>query len=63
MSQYMPSGTRIPSLARTHLICDFLPEPALLELLARGERDLGRPLPEVDAHFASLAQGQAVEGG
>jgi hypothetical protein len=25
--------------ARTHLICDFLPTPALLELLVRGERN------------------------
>ena len=52
-----------PSLARTHLICDFLPEPSLLQLLAGGERGLGRPLPEADAHFASLAQGKSVEGG
>lgn len=51
------------SLSRTHLICDFLPEPALLELLARGERGLGRPMPEADAHFATLLQGQAIEGG
>jgi len=29
------------ALARTHLICDFLPTPELLALLARGERDLG----------------------
>jgi hypothetical protein len=29
------------SLSRTHLICDFLPTPALLELVARGERELG----------------------
>lgn len=27
--------------ARTHLICDYLSSPALLEMLARGERDLG----------------------
>jgi Aspartyl/Asparaginyl beta-hydroxylase len=26
---------------RTHLICDFLPSPELLDLLARAERDLG----------------------
>jgi hypothetical protein len=49
------------SLSRTHLICDFLLEPALLELLARGERGLGRPMPEADAHFATLLQGQAIE--
>ena len=51
------------SLSRTHLICDFLPEPALLELLARGERGLGRPMPEADAHFATQLQGQAIERG
>ncbi|HSN01808.1 MAG TPA: aspartyl/asparaginyl beta-hydroxylase domain-containing protein [Rudaea sp.] len=27
--------------ARTHLICDYRPSPALLDLLARSERDLG----------------------
>jgi hypothetical protein len=52
-----------PSLARTHLICDFLPDAGLLALLARGERGLGLPMPEADAHFASLQQGPALEGG
>lgn len=52
-----------PILARTHLICDFLPDPALLELLARGERGLGLPMPEAHAHFASLRRGEAVVGG
>jgi Aspartyl/Asparaginyl beta-hydroxylase len=52
-----------PDHARTHLICDFLPDANLLALLARGERGLGRPMPEADAHFASLVQGQALEGG
>ena len=28
--------------ARLHLIVDFLPTPALLDLLARGERELGQ---------------------
>lgn len=28
-----------PARARTHLICDFLPTPALLDLLARSARD------------------------
>lgn len=39
-----PHGVRNEhaSLPRTHLICDFLPVPALLALLARGERGLGR---------------------
>ena len=44
-----------PTAARTHLICDFLPSPALLDQLARAERDLGRVVPEVDAHLASQA--------
>lgn len=37
--------------ARTHMICDFLPGPGLLELLARAERGLGRVDPAVDAHL------------
>jgi hypothetical protein len=40
------------SLARTHMICDFLPSPALLELLAGADRTLGRTVPEVDARLA-----------
>jgi hypothetical protein len=40
------------SLARTHMICDFMPSRVLLELLARADRTLGRPVPEVDAHLA-----------
>lgn len=51
-----------PSLSRTHLICDFLPDGTLLDLLARGERGLGRPMPEADAHFAALAQGRTGAG-
>jgi len=38
------------TLARTHLICDFLPTAALLELLARGDRGLGREDAAVEAH-------------
>ena len=34
--------------ARTHLICDFLPDPSLLGLLTRAERDLGAPNAQVD---------------
>lgn len=30
-----------PSLPRTHMICDFLPTPALLALLTDAERELG----------------------
>jgi Aspartyl/Asparaginyl beta-hydroxylase len=51
------------TLARTHLICDFVPSPALLDLLARGERGLGRPVPEVDAHLAALASTPAASAG
>jgi hypothetical protein len=39
-----------PSRARTHLICDFLPAPALLDLLNRGDRHLGRRRPEIEQH-------------
>jgi hypothetical protein len=46
-----------PGEARTHLICDFEPTPALLALLDRGERDLGRNLDRVTRHFALAAQG------
>jgi Aspartyl/Asparaginyl beta-hydroxylase len=49
------------TLARTHLICDFLPTPALLDLLARSERSLGTHNPEVDDYFARLAGGAAAE--
>lgn len=40
------------SCARTHLICDFVPAPQFLELLARGERALGQHNPEVQRHLA-----------
>jgi aspartyl/asparaginyl beta-hydroxylase len=30
-----------PDTSRLHMICDFLPTPALLDLLARADRDLG----------------------
>ena len=52
-----------PVLARIHMICDFLPDPVVLDLIARGERGLGRPMPEAEAHFATLLRGQAVAGG
>ncbi|MEM1153181.1 MAG: aspartyl/asparaginyl beta-hydroxylase domain-containing protein, partial [Pseudomonadota bacterium] len=32
---------------RIHLICDYLPEADLLELVAHGNRRLGSPLPDV----------------
>jgi hypothetical protein len=42
------------SLPRTHLICDYVATPRLLELLGAAEQGLGRSLSEVDAFFASL---------
>lgn len=36
------------TLSRTHMICDYLPTPALLDLLARAERDLGVVNAEVE---------------
>lgn len=41
-------------LSRTHMICDYLPTPALLDLLARAERDLGEVNADVEKHL--LAQ-------
>jgi hypothetical protein len=38
------------TLARTHLITDFLPTPELLALLARGERELGREDAAIETH-------------
>jgi hypothetical protein len=52
-----------PLLSRTHLICDFLPDPGLLALLASGERGLGRPMPETEAHFEALARERSAAGG
>jgi hypothetical protein len=40
------------SHARTHLICDFLPSPTLLRLLADGERNLGSHDPELERLLA-----------
>jgi hypothetical protein len=36
---------------RTHMICDYLPSPALLDLLARAERNLGTINAEVERHL------------
>jgi|SRR5687767_3638845 len=52
-----------PARSRTHLICDFLPDPGLLDLLSRGERDLGRPMPAAEEHFAALAPGPSAAAG
>jgi hypothetical protein len=46
-----------PDRSRTHMICDFLPTPALLGLLASGDRDLGRHDDAVQRHFATHATG------
>jgi len=40
-----------PTRSRTHLICDFLPSAALLDLLARGNRKLGVRRPEIELHI------------
>jgi hypothetical protein len=52
-----------PSRSRTHLICDFLPDAALLDLLDRGERSLGRPMPEVEAHVTAAPREPSKVGG
>lgn len=44
-----------PARPRTHMICDFLPTPALLQLLAKGDRRLGRRVAAVEQHFAAPA--------
>lgn len=46
-----------PQRSRTHMICDFLPTPALLQMMAAGERDLGRRVEAVERHFATPAAG------
>jgi len=46
-----------PDRSRTHMICDFLPTPALLGLLASGDRNLGRRDEAVERHFATHATG------
>jgi len=38
--------------SRTHLICDFVPTPGFLELLAQGDRSLGESNAEVERHLA-----------
>jgi len=43
-----------PEHARTHLICDFLPSPALNGLIAAGKSDLGIEDPQVTHRFEEL---------
>lgn len=40
-----------PLRSRTHMICDFLPAPALLQMMAAGDRDLGRRVAAVEQHL------------
>jgi hypothetical protein len=42
-----------PDRSRSHMICDFLPTPALLQLMAAAERDLGRHVEAVEKFFAT----------
>jgi len=49
-----------PSQARTHLICDVLLSPALQDLLARGERGLGRRVEHVEQEIAARTARRAV---
>jgi hypothetical protein len=51
------------TLSRTHLICDFLPNTALRDLLARSERSLGSRQPQVERHFASTQRVPSGAGG
>jgi len=44
-----------PERSRTHMICDFLPTPALLQLMAAGDRNLGQQVAAVEQHFAAAA--------
>ncbi|MGP0056676.1 MAG: aspartyl/asparaginyl beta-hydroxylase domain-containing protein [Steroidobacteraceae bacterium] len=46
--------------SRTHLICDFLPTPALEALLRSGERNLGIHRPDVEEQLAHSAHPRAI---
>lgn len=48
--------------SRTHMICDFMPSPALLELMRRGDRGLGEHRPEVDARVQAASRAPAGVG-
>ena len=45
-----------PTLSRTHLICDLLPDAELLELLRQGERNLGAVDPALEQEIAQRAE-------
>jgi hypothetical protein len=49
--------------SRTHLICDFLPTPELLDLMVQSERSLGLRRPDVDSHVAAVPARDAMVGG
>lgn len=51
-----------PTESRTHMICDFLPSPALLEMLRKGERDLGERRPDVESHLSAQRELRAAAG-
>ncbi len=51
-----------PAQARTHMICDFLATPALLDLLRRGERSLGVARPDVERAIQGDAADRATGG-
>jgi hypothetical protein len=52
-----------PTRARTHLICDFLPSPALLDALVKGERGLGLRRPPVEDRLRESAVTRIAAGG
>jgi hypothetical protein len=52
-----------PTRARTHLICDYLPSPALLGWLAQGERGLGERRPLVDHRLRESTVVRVAAGG
>jgi len=47
-----------PDRARTHLICDFIPSPALLDLMSRGDRHLGLSQSEVEQRVSVSQKGR-----
>jgi hypothetical protein len=49
-----------PTKARTHLICDFLGDPGLLDLIARGNRHLGERIPDVTDHVMNFLPAHAA---
>ena len=48
------------SRARTHLICDFLPTPELLQMLAAGDRGLGEVRQDVESRLTQPARQQSI---